>query len=277
MNTDKLIPIDFSRNITPFVIGDTLFNSRDKVEFKITQKEQVDVFNSAIGYVKDNDDSIFFVVSFADRPNTGNQPVGDDVFVDITTKNKCMYDQKPAANFKYWWTDGTIKTWRPNHAATLKQWQAEQGGKSKEWPSCDSQENIGPGVDYAESQKAKAKPLDVSGLGAAPSAVFPFDKPTFTQAQADAGELPVGSDVVVIFREVESVGTVKYVSDLGFVLFKNGEEYYYEHKVCEVKPIQTDEEKLRDAINELWDAAPDKWAIIEDILNNDLFTITLKG
>ncbi len=240
MNTDNLIPIDFSRKITPSVDGDLIWDDKKKVEFTVSGYDSLSIREASSSEL-----THLYVISFADRPNTGKQPVGDDVVIDFICDNG---EGQHLVASKIEWKLGdshgfSPKSWKPNHAAMLKQWQAEQ---SKEWPSCDSQENIGPGVALAGGDSFKES-LDK------------VIKPTFTQAMADAGELPaVGSDIIVIFREVKSLGTVKYISGLGFLLFKNGEEYYYEHESCDIKPIDIPEVKATAVNLELPDPSVDE-------------------
>jgi len=117
------------------------------------------------------------------------------------------------------------------------------------------------------------------------------DKPIFTQAMKCAGIVPpVGSECIFLWAKnpTSHTGTpvkvvIKYLSTEHIVHKGITEEYTHEYcmkphlALNHYQPIdtRTDEEKLRDAINELWDAAPDKWAIIEDIIDSDKFTITL--
>lgn len=96
MNTDKMIPIDFSRNITPFVPGDALTsNAANGYDFTVTS-DRVDFFNS-----KDSDDQGYFVISFADRPNTGKQPVADWVPVDYVIEGRRKVDNCLASDVEW--------------------------------------------------------------------------------------------------------------------------------------------------------------------------------
>jgi len=122
---DFLIPISYVKKFTPLVVGDGWANSRQTGTVK---NHDVDFFNSC------KSDGLF-ITSFADRPNTGSQPVGDDVVVDRVLDS----DDDHEANSQTckaggeWCNDWSIaddncsiKTWKPNHAAMLKQYQAEQ-------------------------------------------------------------------------------------------------------------------------------------------------------
>jgi hypothetical protein len=467
MNTKELIPIDFSRNITPVVPRDVIYSKLSGNEF-IANDADAARFNN-----DEFDPKFYFVVSFADRPNTGTQPVGDDVVVDMN----CLCDPEKAKSISWSSEYQRDDSWKPNKDAMLKQWQTEQlenkdnykenhmsklpltkedeaktiariwnmaghslphheynelektlsmlcvnrnidnelishehitmSSKSHHHSDCRTSDapalipgpcncDLSPTDKPSEINAATAlyafagwltsmkEPItfsannwatpaadmvasfiELNGLGGdinfdsvkTPSdSVIPkeqleniaserlanlnedklishadmvvkFDvspmpredasaeeiamfndevishekalemlgkgivklKPVFTQAQADAGELPmVGSKPLVIgrggtdyieceilmHREIEGYGPVAVFTITNY----SDVEHYYSHcSANKFKPIQTAEDKLRDAINELWDAAPDKWAIIEDILNNDLFEIKLKG
>ncbi len=125
MSTEKMIPIDFSRNITPFIIGDKFYSSSDGIEFYAKTEFDLEVLNDNSGIKRPH----LFVVSFADRPNTGTQPVGDDVVVDFfmtdgdertELANSFPWQRKPKSGFYI------IKTWKPNHAAMLANYQQSQ-------------------------------------------------------------------------------------------------------------------------------------------------------
>lgn len=231
------------------------------------------------------------------------------------------------------------QAWRVSAMAPVSNLTRSYFIKRTEWPSCDSQENIDPGVDYAESQKAKAKPLDVSGLGSEPhplqglknlgakplnlfaseqldfinagqaaiktlkslgyeykgaeywkppigKAPDYIEPPTFTQAMADAGELPaVGSDILYTAIEHQSGkpsievgawyhGTVVAYSD-GFVWTSDNGLRMLRNTTF--KPIQTAEEKLKAALMDSikWNST---WEYnVDELMNSDKFTITLKG
>ena len=318
MNKDNLIPIDFSRNITPFVLGDELYNASENKPFKIHQQQQVDVFNSGVGGSECYDSSSYFVVSFADRPNTGEQPVGDDVVVD------CQYtlpedDMRPDKACKYHFgidgdkSSSCLIKWKPNHAAMLKQWQAEQ---AKEWPSCDSQEDIGPGVEagpvpeelsqadalkkliyacdglsqeYRQSNYGDAKKwlrhIDSAYQGYENAEDEPAseDKPAFTQAMADAGELPmVGSLVLIKYLPYhgDDYGWFEhevYGYKNGKIICDHSEVSEKVELFSEWKPIQTAEEKLKEALSLAVNEPISTAVMVERLLASDKFTITLKG
>lgn len=123
MDISKLIPIDFSRNITPFVIGDEIYNKSFNLKFKIHGRDgQLESCNTPA-----SDDNNFFVVSYADRQNTGTQPVGGDVFVDADWGSG-NENKEIKASALIWEIDSNsnIETWKPNHEAMLEQWQTKQ-------------------------------------------------------------------------------------------------------------------------------------------------------
>ena len=91
MNTDKLIPIDFSRKITPFVAGDIYWNNFLEIGFTMDQQE-ANGFNNAD---PESEFDTYFIVSFADRPNTGKQPLWYDVAV-YASDNINIYKPKLA-------------------------------------------------------------------------------------------------------------------------------------------------------------------------------------
>jgi hypothetical protein len=285
MNIKNLIPISYVKKITPLIVGDEYYDST------LDRVRKVDGWFLT---EPDIDDNRFFVVSFADRPNTGKQPVGDDVVVDVSWPN----NGSEGAEYHDWSLGNKAnveETWKPNHASMLKQWQAEQefkevesglsdgvdwihgseyykpstkeffrmpaagdpatGGyaeyyshqaqdwkinasvpasnlsrsyfiKRVEWPSCDSQENMGSGVepssDYENSDAHRIRGIgdilhnmscsmtddnERSVFGDCASFCWDMggklsnstlnDKPTFTKAMADTGEFPaVGATVV---------------------------------------------------------------------------------
>lgn len=116
---NNMIHIDFSRNITPFVMGDKLYNAEAKRHFVIDDKDQLAAFNNH----NEKDKDKYFVVSFAERPNTGKQPVGDDIMVNIKNEPTAYRADSPLI---VWESPEFDASWKPNHSAMLKQWQAGQ-------------------------------------------------------------------------------------------------------------------------------------------------------
>ena len=139
MNTDKLVPIAFSRKITPFVAGDTYLDDRFNEEFTATAGFLIELNNQTFSFPN------LFVVSYADRPNTGKQPVDDDVRVDADFDDSLYYNAN--ASEVTWSEDDEAstshETWKPNHDAMVERYQASL---AKEWPTKEQQENINPGI-----------------------------------------------------------------------------------------------------------------------------------
>jgi len=125
MNKDEMLPISYVKKITPLVAGDGWADSSGRSG----------IINSGnIGGFNDDDccRSKCFITSFADRPNTGKHPVGDDVVVDCILRNgkpPAENDNRIARGFN--WGIKTefssdVISWKPNKDAMLKQYQAEQ-------------------------------------------------------------------------------------------------------------------------------------------------------
>jgi hypothetical protein len=266
MNTDKLIPIDFSRNITLFVIDDLIWDDIAKKEFKIKEefKQLYHLNNSTFN------DNHLYVISFADRPNNGSQPVGSEVAVDM----EYYYNHKDfgvstwLAGQLTWEAQTTYKSWKPNHSSMLKQYQTEQVLKS-----------------LNEGDNTLVRALQVEALGDAPELVvhceqevtgdtshLDFDSgfnasayeesckafeedeaPAFTQAMADAGEsLKLG------MRYLDEDGQLcEFIGANGPTIVGRYIElavveanYVCMCDVDDIKPIQTDwKEKLKSFFN----------------------------
>jgi hypothetical protein len=288
MNIKNLIPIDFSRNITRAVSGDVIWNNYMKLEFILTE-DSAALANSG------DADGVFYVVSFADRPNIGKQPVASGGFI------KAYYDgdwHSEVSDLCDWDVDESdskyvITKWKPNHASTLKQWQAEQGAKPMEpdwihgseyykpstkeffrmpqsgyyadywsgfrqrweksatpvkkldgsefvkrveWPSCDSQENMGPGVEHAKSQKLSSNEIELKRL-------VDF---VWSNKLIEDGENPVDCAI----RELAE-----------------------KHNI----DLRTNEEKIHDEITAIWESSADKWQTIDRIIASDKLIIKAKG
>jgi len=126
MDIKTLVPIDFSRKITPFVVGDTLLsNTNNGYNFTVTSQRLV-FFNS-----EKSNGSNYFVISYADRPNTGKQPVGDDVVVDVTIESGKEIASADPTSYSWLLTlgDAAIDTWKPNHAAMVEAYQSSLADK----------------------------------------------------------------------------------------------------------------------------------------------------
>jgi hypothetical protein len=271
MNTDKLIPISYVKRFTPLVVGDVLYNEKFNLTFVIDGADgQVANLNEDYEYAQ------FFVISFADRPNTGAQPVGDDVVVDcyvigagVLTRKACAFGWSLNGNIS---NTGHIKSWKPNKDAMLKQYQAGQ----------------------AKADRSKLAISEIDALFGAllGGPVAPCNgeipKPVFTQAMADAGELPaVGAECMVKSGSLDDWYKGECIGfdnneDGEFAVFAMFDDYpfpvrYAGFKAERIKPIQTDEEKLKSALMDSieWNAT---WEYnVDKLLASDKFTITLKG
>jgi hypothetical protein len=269
----KMIPIDYANNITPIVIGDGYYNSGQKFN-KFVDQAILDRINNASGESLSNDH--LFITSFTERPNTGTQPVSDDVVVDTCWSDGDSVTNK--AGSLYWVIDNhaSISTWKPNHAAMLKQYQAGQ-------------------------VKADTSKLDTSEIDALFNALLggpvapcggEIPKPVFTQATADAMELPPVGAVcntnakasqcayfskfegreVTILVHIDNIAVFSYMDD-------NRDLEYHGLAARKFVPIQTDEEKLRDKFIHFYQKGVNDELCIDDAADELLseFTITLKG
>lgn len=167
MNTDNLIPISFVKNFTPLFVGDEIYNSKEPITFVIDGGgEQVLNLNEYIP------EGVFFLKSFADRPNTGKQPVGDDVVVDTS-----WLSQPAHASGAGWELDPELscnETWKPNHAAMLKQYQAEQALQSlKEGDviTASSRDEL-PDAVMDKAKEKETKMIDLNGVKVGDSLVL---------------------------------------------------------------------------------------------------------
>jgi len=126
MNTDKLIPISYVKKITPMVVDDVIWMDYRKSTVVLEEQWQVNMANS-------DGDIRNFVVSFADRPNTGGKPDCASLMIDVEF-NYGRKDKHKGADCFVWSkrADPAIALWKPNHAAMLKQYQAEQLGSNKD-------------------------------------------------------------------------------------------------------------------------------------------------
>jgi len=160
MDTKTMIPIDFSRKITPFVLGDILYSESIDESFEIDEEDQAAAFNLKYTGVTIHDND-YFVVSFADRPNTGTQPVGDDVMINVDFDHLC--ENIPASSVFWEGEGGAIgvgETWKPNKESMLKQYQAEQlEQEAKRMDNITMNGNDGEHYEKANIEKAAVKTL----------------------------------------------------------------------------------------------------------------------
>ena len=320
MDITKLVPIDFSRKITPPVIGDKIYNSQTDTTF-IIDGEDSQVENLKYKH-KSFDTSHFYVICYADRPNTGKQPVGDDVVVD------CVYGSESGTDVVsefFWGDDGDkstsdLTTWKTNHAYMVKAYQeslsnkltgtlgGEGGTGVLEWPSSGHQENIHPGVEQAHHVALQTEALgdnptldlvvnpDVKSFDEISDnieAAIERSKPVFTQAQSDAGELPmVGSEFMCSLGHVDDY-TRSYAVGLDgsgqWLVIQDSYDNLFMHNiengVYKFKPLKSDAKNLFDEMidtltntyrEHLTDKSVKEIEIdVNALLESDKFTITL--
>jgi len=271
MNTSNMIPISYVKSITPLVVGDICVNVKTHEEFKIADHDHEISINE---YEFDFFNSIY-LKSFEDRPNTGKQPVG--VGVDVVINNGSKNKDKAASfiwNVEY---TSSITKWQPNHAAMLSDYKKTQ--ELKEGETIRAVYSSLPRTMHP--QYDLGSPLDRPSDGQCNGKIDTEDaKPVFSQAMADAGELPpVGSLILVDspsdiakFIDVE----VMYISETLVVINDGAYDISFNPKTHKMSPIDTrsDEEKLRDAMYLVVsnDYAPED---IELLLSSGKFTITL--
>ena len=220
------------------------------------------------------------LTSFADRPNTGEQPVGDDVVVDFTRMdNKVITQCAGDCRWRLYAELVTdIKSWKPNHAAMLKQYQAEQedeqstslGEATKKLIYvCDglSQEfrngNVGNASDwlrhidvaYQDYENAEGEPITND------------DKPVYTVEMLIGG----GTNVAPIYQS----GYFAYQgAKYSIFITENGKEYSRRNTKIKTRPIdnRTSDEKLVDALMDEFNCDQ---LMAEQIAFSGRFTITL--
>jgi len=267
VNTDKLIPTDYSRNIAKLIAGDTVYNSFVDHEY-VLDAAQANDLNAT-----DSDFSTTFLVSFAERPNTGKRPVEDWVPVDVYYNSKWREARAGVPQWKFSGKDGwhyEIKFWRINFDALHNIYTKEIAMQQK------------PGHDPAQLM-----PIDVmlnavfgGNDSAKPECYAKASKPVYTRAMADANEPPpVGSKFKIanfekdsrisdfMDKEVTVIGLCHNEVDGTIVTFSHpfigtgcGR---YSNRWMQPIDTRTDKEKLIDAlVDEL--NKPDNKTIDED-------------
>lgn len=282
MNTDKLVPIDFSRNITPFIMGDNYYSPLLDRDDCTMYERDVQMFNRG-----EFDNCGYFVTSFADRPNAGTQPVGDDV--DINTS--WNFDKVLPASIVQWRIEEDNQSWKPNHAAMLAKYQAEQQKEEVNFSGNDHEHRCGkecvPVVHIDKdgdlslngekvgvaTKEAHHIALQVDALGDVPelnpdtsvshkdaikymnSKIEEINEtPIFTQAMANANELPeIGSEYQASTGKFKAMCYGYNQNHKQVCVGRDGDGYLEYHLRGMIKPIdyRTDEEKLRDAMRNI--------------------------
>lgn len=108
------------------------------------------------------------------------------------------------------------------------------------------------------------------------------EPPTFTQSQADAGELPtIGAECLIMYCSSNYRGVITYMGNgVGCYHSKdNDREYTFALNSVTFKPIQTAEDKLRNKFIHFYQKGINDELCIDDAADELLseFTITLKG
>lgn len=268
MNTDKLIPIDFSRNITPPIYGDHVWDEVRKYDFHISEENLTKI----CGRESNNN---LYVISFASRPNTGTQPVADDISTDALFDGKWLDGIK--ANMYGWHLDEGITKWKLNHAALLAKFK-EQGANTMNTHK-ETAHHIALQIEELGNQPQHHIDLAI-GAGAINDVVISPDepvlsetwlidqfteqkesacpgKPVFTQEQADAGIIPPVGMRAMFYVEEKDVnswfpGLVcgEFMGKAVARLDDSEEEGYFDdYSADQCKPIgRTEEEKTRDKL-----------------------------
>jgi len=295
MDIKKLIPIDFSRNITPFVVGDVYWNNF--LEFELTMDQQeADEFNNADPGSEFN---TYFIVSFAGRPNTGKQPVGDDVIVDILFEDTDTHTL--TSNNVNWFIRGVldecgflIKSWKPNLAAMLKQYQAEQ--LAEEAKRMDNITMNGNDGEHYEQDHHIALQVEALGDALEPSQdlidllhkdvgfsgldelIRPDDKKDHYRSWDGKENLDIGmaytagGGIDCMFIGIHAGIVIGRPIDMSC----HNRLYLSTSDKSFCKPIQTVEDKLRDAIMEALSCTSISLDV-DNLLASDKFTITLNS
>jgi len=160
-----------------------------------------------------------FLTSFADRPNTGKQPVGDDVIVDYTIANRVCDIKPQPAKFLDWSTD--IESYHPNFDALYDIYTKETAmQKPAPKPECYAQADDKPEINAATALYAFAgwltslkEPLTFSEKHwATPAAdmVASFIELNQLKGKIDFDKVKTPSDSVI---PSETVNSVESISD----------------------------------------------------------------
>ena len=271
VNTDNSIPISYVKKFTPLVVGDGWENS----------------ITDSVGFISEDDVSWFnrfnseglCIKSFVDRPNTGTQPVGDDVVVNIIHSNYSPGLYKDKSSNWIWGINPrgpSIKSWKPNHAAMLKQYQSEQ-----EPPKLIA----GKWAVEGESlfTDTSGGELTYSGIDGLKDGYTLEVKPPLVNW---GGEQRFDFGMVYLDccdNECEFIG-LNSGNVIGKPTAKDGIAMHNKHFISisdkdKCKPIdtRTDKEKLRDTLSYMINVYTDEQSdeIAGGLLSSDKFTITL--
>lgn len=210
----------------------------------------------------------------------GNKLVVGDWCIDTCGSSKKMLSDLIAESWNTTIGSGDIFVESTNYnRCDLTQMARDEYYANKDKADSDEQDELGAHASYLWDLSQKVG-----------SSCEANNKPVYTQAMADAGELPpVGSTAILFVSEYAKIsddvsarsgevfdvvahhrGLAVAVSMDCYTSIAANEQWF--------KPIdtRTDEEKLRDAINEIWNESADKWQTISNMLSADKLTITLK-
>ncbi len=271
MDIKTLVPIEFSRKITPMAMKDLLWNSFDNTKVLISTVTQLDNFNC-----KNYSDGCFSVISYADRPNTGKQPVADDVVVDFAFKDGMRHIAESACNHDFILAghdDEVIGSWKLNHPAMVKAYQASLPkpipADDKGWPTSERIDNIARNESDGDHYKAIAAITTLEHLG-------------YTHNGGEQWKPPLGkqsSNDLELKRLAEFAWYNKLILDGENPVDCAIREMAEKHDI----DIRSDEDKLRDAIDLAIDEANlgldniDRGLIMVALLASNKLNITTKG
>ncbi len=308
MDITKLVPIDFSRKITPFIAGDFIFNSRARHQFNLSDTLQISKFNSGEFENPENLGDVFYVISYADRSNTGKQPVSDDVVVDRVLESTDDDDAnvKTCKAKSEWCTDwelkheeANIKTWKPNHAAMLKQHQESLLAEEAERMN-NVARNGNCGEHYNEVEQAHHVALQMNELGDRPKPldivinpdVKSFDEISDSIEAAIERRKPTdykpwdgkeSLDIGMAYTNGGGIDCMFIGIHAGIIIGRpidmtchNRLYLSTSDKTC-CKPIKSDEDKLRDALSVIANLPKKTSEVVDALLSSDKFEIKLKG
>ena len=257
-------------------VGDDYYNSSQNCN-----GEAGDIVLSRVNINRENlSNDHLFITSFADRRHPNGQPVADDFRVSISCYDGSLLHGN--ADQLEW--GSSVESWTLDFNALHKIYLSEQETNMNE-------QRCGKDTHHVELQGEADHLLDI--------VIKPDVDPVFTQAQADAGELPSAgcevklthngilgsfiSGVVLAYDENKEAVILKCavmpdnypedskINDVGIVVV-----YGTNDKDFMFLPIdnRTDEEKLRDAIT---DVLPSDMgtAHADKLMNSNKFTITL--
>lgn len=310
-DVSKLVPWKFSLSVLDFVVDDLIWNDITKTSFRVKKgKDQLRGMNDS-SCTMYNSWAHLYVIEYADRPNTGKQPVADDVVSDVAISDI----ERTLVVKDFSWDLGigaaTIKSWKPNHAYMVKAskskdvtFHAEQFEEALESVKKSLPNMLKAAEEFDEQTHKRNTAVDTleqmnySYNGAqlwkppiGEKKVFAEDvTPVFTQSMFDAGiDAPIGSRVLYLagvgIKKEDNTFTKGYWDETTVIARHNGMVWLGTHGIQgdgDIKPIQTEEDKLREAmikISEQSEWLCDEISMVETMVDflmaSTDFTITL--